>query len=273
VVVTQVRQFWRRIWYSVTAGVLLTFPVRVGAQPQDAAAPAKPAVVRGNTIFERTTLTTGPADASVSYGVPGDVVLMCDWNGDGSRTPGAFRDGVWYLRNATDSGQADVTPFQFGDPGDVPVCGHWGLGSMNSPPQPGNGPGVAETPGVFRDGVFYLRWSDTTGVADQTVPWGDPGDVPVVGRWNSSVAISGVGVVRNQVWFLRDVSAPTTFVPPFTYGDPGDEPVVGDWNADNTDTVGVFRNGTWLLHNTNDSGIADITFAFGDPGDIAQPWR
>jgi len=45
----------------------------------------------------------------------------------------------------------------------------------------GNG---TDTIGVFRNGVFYLRNSNTNGFADLAFTYGQPGDVPVVGDWN-----------------------------------------------------------------------------------------
>src|SRR5581483_4113493 len=122
--------------------------------PPPTLVPDHPAVVRGTGIFERSTLTSGVATSQFQYGDPGDVVLLCDWDGDGHRTAGVFRAGVWFVRNGRDGGTADVAPFTFGNAGDRPVCGHW------------SGAGSADQPGVVRNGVFYLRSSLTSGVAD-----------------------------------------------------------------------------------------------------------
>ena len=59
-----------------------------------------PALVRGTTVFERNDQCSGPADSSLNYGSPGDRLLMCDWDGNGTKTPGVFRNGFWLLRNA-----------------------------------------------------------------------------------------------------------------------------------------------------------------------------
>jgi hypothetical protein len=236
----------------------------MGALP-DAAfnARSKPALIFGNTVFERSGLCSGGTDRFLSYGEPGDVVLLCDWDGNGTRTPGAFRNGMWFLRNAPGNGPADVPPFGYGDPGDVPVCGHWG------------GPGTAETPGVFRNGVFFLRDSNSTGVATRPpIGFGNPGDVPVVGDWDGN-GTTTLGVFRNGVWFLRNSN--TTGVadqPPIGYGDPGDLPVAGDWDGNGTTTLGVYRNGVWYLRNSLGGGVADLPpFVFGVPGLRPQAWR
>ncbi|MDQ3354383.1 MAG: hypothetical protein M3507_07890 [Actinomycetota bacterium] len=44
--------------------------------------------------------------------------------GNDTTTPGVFRAGRFFLRNANSSGVADDS-FSYGDPVDVPVCGDW----------------------------------------------------------------------------------------------------------------------------------------------------
>ena len=57
----------------------------------------------------------------------------------------------------------------FGDAGDIPVCGDWtGVGH--------------DTPGLFRNGIFYLRNSLTSGGADIAFGYGSPGDIPIILR-------------------------------------------------------------------------------------------
>ncbi len=60
--------------------------------------------------------------------------------------------------------------FIFGDPGDRLVAGDW------------NGDGT-DSPAVFRpgDATFYFRHTNTPGVADTTIPWGEPHWLPVAG--------------------------------------------------------------------------------------------
>jgi hypothetical protein len=61
--------------------------------------------------------------------------------------------------------------FAYGAAGDVPVVGDW------------NGDGI-DTIGVFRNGNFYLRNSNTNGAPDLMFAYGAASDVPVVGTWN-----------------------------------------------------------------------------------------
>jgi uncharacterized protein YkwD len=211
------------------------------------------------TWFLRNSLTTGVADSQFDLGNPGDVVLACDWNGDGTDTPGIFRSGTWYVTDQLGAG--GIRTFVFGSPGDVPVCGDW------------NGDGK-DTPGVFRSGLFFLRNSTTSGFADIVLPFGDPGDLPAVGDWNGD-GVDTVGVYRSGTYFLSDSNSSNFASKVFSYGDPGDRPLVGDWNGDGTDTIGIWRNGALYLKNANTSGMADYVFGYGDPGDapIIGDWN
>jgi len=139
-------------------------------------------VTRGNQwFFSRDPATIGlTTDASLVYGDPGDVHVLGDWDGDGTATPGVFRDGVWYLRNSLSSGVADIE-FRFGNPGDAPVVGDW------------DGDGVA-----------------TIGVFD---PSGQFGQKPAT-------------------WYLRNRNSPgAPSYAPFAYGTAAFQPVVGDWDG------------------------------------------
>src|SRR6202011_1213186 len=86
-------------------------------------------------------------------------------------------------------GGADES-FAFGAPGDIPVTGDW------------TGNGIV-SPGVVRNGVWYLGNSNTPGVADETFAFGNPSDIPVTGYWPGA-AHSGIGVFRNGIWYLRN---------------------------------------------------------------------
>ena len=127
-----------------------------------------------------------------------------------------------------------------------------------------NGDGV-DTVGVFRNGTFYLRNSNTTGNADVAFSYGDPGDLPVVGDWTGD-GVDTIGVYRNGIFYLRLSNTPGNADLVIPFGDPGDLPVVGDWNGSGSDTIGVFRNGTFYLRNSLSTGPADIVFSFGAAG-------
>jgi len=206
-------------------------------------------------FYLRNSNSAGVADGTFFYGSPGDIPLLCDWNGDGYSTLAVYRNGVFYLKNANASGNADVV-FPYGNPGDVPVCGHW------------NG-GATETVGVYRNGVFYLRLSNTAGPADLVVPFGNPGDTPVVGDWGATGKTT-VGVFRAGTWYVAFSNSGGFANAVFAYGNATDRPIAGDWTASGRARPGVVRGGTWYLANTwPPTGVADLAvFAYGDPTDI-----
>ena len=135
----------------------------------------------------------------------------------------------------------------FIQPGDKVVAGDWDgkLGTRI---------------GRFRNGQWTL---DLDGdfvancAVDACFTYGQAGDIPVVGRWNSSSPDlkHQIGVFRNGTWILdsnnnhvQDLGDTT-----FGFGQAGDQPVVGDWRnsglrGHNT-RVGVFRTSTaeWFL--------------------------
>jgi hypothetical protein len=123
--------------------------------------------------------------------------------------------------------------------------------------------------GIYRNGVWYLRNSNTGGNADTTFRYGNTaGDIPVVGDWNGD-GIDTIGVYRSGVFYLRNSNTNGIADLAFTYGQPGDIPVVGDWVGIGTDTIGIYRKGVFYLRNSNTGGIADLTFGYGNiAGDI-----
>jgi glucose/arabinose dehydrogenase len=204
-------------------------------------------------VFLRNSPSSGAANISTAYGIRGDDVLFCDWDGNGTDTIGVDRGNMWFLNNANDSSPPEAV-FAYGNVGDTPVCGDWD----------GNG---TDTVGVRRGNTFYLRNSNTTGVADVApVVYGNPGDIPVVGHWTGGA--EGIGVRRGNTFFLRN--SLTSGVADITavYGEPSDQPIVGDWDGNGTDTIGVHRGFTFFLRNSDTSGVADITSPFGNIGDL-----
>jgi hypothetical protein len=108
----------------------------------------------------------------------------------------------------------------------------------------------ADTIGVYTSNTFYLRNSNTPGVADITTTYGNAGWTPVVGDWDGNgTATLGVfvpdatqqGAPGQSLFYLSnrsdDSSSDTTVI----FGQPGDKPVVGDWDGNGTVTIGVYR--------------------------------
>ena len=121
--------------------------------------------------------------------------------------------------------------------------------------------------------VWFLRNSNTTGIADLTFAYGPAGAgwLPVVGNW-AGPGPSTVGLYDplTSVWFLRTSNTSGFSDLAFAYGPAGAGwlPVVGDWTGKGVKTVGLYNPATsaWFLRNSNASGIADLTFAYGPAG-------
>ncbi len=113
-------------------------------------------------------------DHVFAYGQPQDQPIAGDWNGDGIRTVGTFRDGRWVLDSDADGRQeSSDAVVRFGQAGDQPVVGDW------------NGDGVEQI-GVYRNGTWIL---DTNGnqeldATDRVFEMGVGTDVPVVGDFD-----------------------------------------------------------------------------------------
>lgn len=205
--------------------------------------------------YLRNANTTGVGDvAGFRYGSNGDLLLTCDWNGDGSSSPGIQRGASFSLRNSNTTGTGDVN-FIFGSPGDIGVCGDW------------NGDG-RKTIGVLRGGTWYLNNQNDSSPPEYAFVYGDPGDRPVVGDWNGD-GVDTVGVRRGHLWYLNEQNNSSAPEHRFGYGDPGDRPVVGKWSAGSSgpDSIGVFRAGAWYLNATKDSSPPEYRFWYGDAGD------
>jgi hypothetical protein len=174
--------------------------------------------------------TAAGKDGVFSFGLPGDMPVVGDWNGDGRTKFGVFRcpsSGTGQCqfildyagKMAFDSATAKF--FTYGLPGDKPVAGRW------------NATTVVDQIGVFRcnfNGGNTCIWVvNSTGT----------------GAFSSA----------DQVYF---------------YGLNGDYPIVGDWNGSGQKRIGVFRNGTIVLNinGTGQFGATDFIGSFGLAGDI-----
>jgi predicted outer membrane repeat protein len=230
----------------------------------EAASPAPPIVADEVLLVEPNgrwhIRVPGNPDYTFFYGVPGDIPLFGDWDGDGLDTPGAWRQGPGggfaYLTNTLPPdagvGVADFD-FFFGIPGDEVFSGDW------------NGDNI-DTLGINRAGRIFL--TDTNGSGGLPVPtdydffFGVPGDRAFGGDGDGD-GNDGVFLYRESDGFVYYTNeTPTIGVAPtadnFFFGIPSDSFVSGDWNADLVDTAGIFRgsNGTIYLSNTNASGGA-----------------
>lgn len=135
----------------------------------------------GGRLLRRTWEGDGRADVIdhvFHYGTPGDVPIAGDWNGDGIRTIGVFRDGAWMLDTDGDGRvtSADES-YQFGVAGDKPAVGDW------------NGDGIDDI-GVFRAGQWLVDSSGNRELdaRDEVFELGTSDSMPIVGDWDGDGA-------------------------------------------------------------------------------------
>jgi hypothetical protein len=181
---------------------------------------------------------------------------------------------VFYLRNANNSGYADVVAaYGPGNSGWMPVAGDW------------NKDGVG-TIGLYdpATSVFYLRNTNDGGYADVAFAYGPPGAgwLPMAGDWNGDGTDTiGLYDPATSVFYLRNTNDGGYADVAFAYGPPGAGwlPMTGNWSGGNQDTIGLYDPATsvFYLRNTNSSGYADVAFAYGPGGagwkPIAGDWN
>ncbi|HQD57564.1 MAG TPA: hypothetical protein PLX26_13925, partial [Candidatus Competibacteraceae bacterium] len=85
--------------------------------------------------------------------------------------------------------------------------------------------------------IFYLRNSNTNGIADLTFSYGPPGAgwLPLVGDWgHNGIATIGLYNSDTSIFYLRNSNTNGVADLTFSYGPPGAGwlPLVGDWNGD-----------------------------------------
>jgi hypothetical protein len=139
--------------------------------------------MNGNGGLESCTGKNRIDICTKAFGKPGDLPVVGDWKGKGRTRIGVYRPdtGQWFLdRNGnrkSDDCRHDDCAALFGHPEDLPVVGDW------------NGSGKDKI-GVFRPatGEWLLDFNgnetwDGCEVDLCLGPFGQAGDLPVVGRW------------------------------------------------------------------------------------------
>ena len=121
--------------------------------------------------------------------------------------------------------------------------------------------------------TFFLRNSNSSGVADLSFPYGPAGAgwIPLVGHWpGPGVTTVGLYNPATGTFYLRNSNSGGVADLTFSYGPAGAGwiPLVGDWTGQGKVTVGLYDplTSTFYLRNSNTSGVADLTFGYGPTG-------
>lgn len=131
-------------------------------------------------LNDNGTFNTCPPDGCADFGLLTGLPVAGDWTGEGTTKLGLFSAGRWRL-DVNGNGKWDKCIvdkcFSFGLSGDLPVAGDW------------NGTGQAKI-GVFTPstGLWELDLNgngvfDGCNVDTCLGPFGQQGDIPVVGKW------------------------------------------------------------------------------------------
>ncbi|HEX4885863.1 MAG TPA: DUF1800 family protein [Casimicrobiaceae bacterium] len=193
----------------------------------------------------------GAPDLYHRFGQLGDVGLLGDPVGSGSRAPVVFRDGVWLFDLDRDGEPDRVVPF--GAPGDIPL-----MADMN-------GDGKDDLVVWKSNGQWHVNTS-----FDGTTQYiyqfgGGRGDVPLLGDMNGDGTVDLV-IYNRGTWYVSlDRSSAVQRTYAHSVGST-ETPFVFDFNQDGTDDLAVIANGTW--HVKSVTGQSKTTaFAFGGAGD------
>ncbi|MDX1948357.1 MAG: SdrD B-like domain-containing protein [Pirellulaceae bacterium] len=113
-------------------------------------------------------------DHVFQFGGPADIPIAGDWNGDGIRSVGVFRNGKWHFDLDGDGRWSSGDQVaHFGQAGDLPVVGDF------------DGDGVEEI-GIYRAGRWIIDSNGNRQIdaGDREIEMGSAADKPIVGDWN-----------------------------------------------------------------------------------------
>lgn len=186
-----------------------------------------------------------------TWGLPGDKIVIGDYNGNGSDEVAVYRNGAWYIVDENGNG----------------ISRNWGVPGTDIPvPADYDGDGKTDL-AIFRktDGNWWIQKSSDGQTI--TAQWGLEGDIPLAGDFSSDGRADLV-VFRpsSGTWYVKNLQDDSVITQ--AWGLPSDMPFVNhDVNGDGVNDFVVYRqsNGTWYYNLRNGQTTSR---QFGMAGDL-----
>ena len=201
---------------------------------------------------------TGQANYTASAGLPGDIPVTGDFNGDTVSDVGFYRPstGQWFA-DLNHTGQFTLFDTFGGGPGWVPVVGDV------------NGDGRAD-PGLYgpSSGVWWFDTTDTGKTGVSFTFGGAAGDIPLTGYFGHGARADAV-LFNRGAWKvdigLHNGSPDVTY---YYGGNPGESPFITYLSGDHASpNLGLFNSGVFAICYNLD-GYTSLLYRNGNPGDL-----
>jgi hypothetical protein len=267
-------------------------------RPLVEAGPSRPAYYSPTQRIWALGQTEATGGVGISYGVnlpvpAGAVPMMCDWNGDGLKSPGYFdpATGTWAVWDAAYTSTTPEYTFHYALTGvppsqQKPLCADWDGDGIDTP-------ALVDISGP--DAIWHLRNHNSAGPDEATYTFGLSTDRFLAGDWTGT-GTAEPALVRADLanghsqWILATATPkPATTTPQLTFelgpicpatgptpctpiahhtvhtvqnpADPDDP--TNTITERNPDTIGWATQNTWQLADTNTPTTNLTTFTYG----------
>jgi hypothetical protein len=215
----------------------------------------------GTWFFRNSGNGSGPS-SSRQFGLPGDVPVPGDYEGDTQLDPAVYRPSTreWYvLQSSTNT----TVKYTLGLGRDLPVPGDY------------DGDGRPDLAVYHRStGVWTILTSSTNYATTATLQLGIGGDIPVPSDYDGD-GKTDLAVFRPSIgtWIVLTSSSGSTSTLSLQWGLSGDVPVPGDYDGDGKTDAAVYRGstGTWYILQSTRAFTTSMSFQWGLSGDIPVP--